>query len=139
VRLVVDANVIVQLVLAGGALGPLDGHDLIGPPILASEVTSTLSEMAFRNEIPMEPARQAVATLGGLAIRLVRLDDLYERSWELARQLGWAKSYDAEYIVLAQSTSSPLVTLDARMRRGAGHLVPMPLVTELTPARGVRG
>lgn len=134
VQLVVDANVIVQLILAGGALGPLDGHDLVAPPLLASEVTSTLSEMAFRHEIPVEPARQAVAMVAGLGIRLMRIDDLYERSWELARQLGWAKSYDAEYVVLAQATSAPLVTLDGRMRRGAGHLVAMPLLTELAAA-----
>jgi predicted nucleic acid-binding protein len=134
VQLVVDANVIVQLILAGGALGPLDGHDLVAPPLLASEVTSALSEMAFRHEIPVEPARQGVAMVAGLGIRLVRIDDLYERSWELARQLGWAKSYDAEYVVLAQATSSPLVTLDGKLRRGAGHLVPMPLLTELAAA-----
>ena len=134
-QLVVDANVIVQLSLAGGALGPLAGHDLVAPPILASEVTSSISEMAFRREIPPDPARQAVALLATLGIHYMRPVDLYERSWDLARQLGWAKSYDAEYVALAMSISSPLVTLDARMRRGAGHMVEMPLLAELSPAR----
>ena len=134
-QLVVDANVIVQVSLSGGALGPLAGHELIAPPLLASEAMSSLSEMVFRSEIPAEPARQAVALLTTLGIRLVQTDDLYMRSWDLARQLGWAKTYDAEYIALALSTRSALVTLDARMRRGAGHLVEMPLLTELRPAR----
>ena len=135
VQLVVDANVIVQLSLAGGSLGPLAGHDLVAPPLLMSEVTSSLSEMVFRSEIPTGPARHAVALLPTLGIRLVQTEDLYLRSWDVARQLGWAKSYDAEYVALALSTRSPLVTLDARMRRGASHLVEMPLLTELQPAR----
>ncbi len=134
-RLVVDANVIVQISLAGGALGPLRGHRLIAPPILASEVTSTLCEMTYRGEIPHEPARLALARLATLPVSYERPDDLYERSWDLARQLGWAKSYDAEYVALALITDSPLITVDGRMRRGAGHLVDMPLVADL-PAPG---
>lgn len=134
-RFVVDANVIVQISLAGGALGPLAGHQLIAPPILASEVTSTLCEMTYRGEIPHDGARSALARLATLSVGYERPVDLYERSWELARQLGWAKSYDAEYVALALITESPLVTLDVRMRRGAGHLVDMPLVGEL-PALG---
>ena len=133
-RLVVDASVIIQLSLAGGALGPLDGHELIAPPILASEVTSTLAEMTFRGEVQHDDARRAVADLASLPIRYDRPDGLYVRSWDLARQLGWAKSYDAEYLALALIADAQLITLDERMRRGGGHLVDMPLVTDLRPA-----
>lgn len=133
-RLVVDASVIIQLSLAGGALGPLEGHELIAPPILASEVTSTLAEMTFRGDIQHDNARRAVTALATLPIRYDRPDGLYERSWDLARQLGWAKSYDAEYVALSLITGAPLITTDERMRRGAGHLVEMPLVTDLRPA-----
>ena len=36
--------------------------------------------------------------------------------------LGWAKTYDAEYVALAQLIGCRMVTLDARLRRGADRL-----------------
>jgi len=131
VLLVVDASVIVQVSLAGGALGPLEGHDLIGPTLLASEVLSILSEMTHRGEVPEDQARVAVGRLGGLPIRYERPDGLAERAWDVARSLGWAKTYDAEYVALALINEAPLFTIDERLRRGAGRLVPVPSVADL--------
>lgn len=129
--LVVDASVIVQVSLAGGSLGPLERHDLIAPMLLASEVTSILCEMTNRGEVPHEHARTAVARLGSLPIRYERPEGLAERAWDLARSLGWAKSYDAEYLALALVYETPLFTIDERMRRGAGHVVSMPSPADL--------
>jgi predicted nucleic acid-binding protein len=131
VRLVVDANVVVQVVVAGGDLGPLLGHDLIAPPIIRSEALSSLSEMAYRGEIPPDPARIAMSAVSQVPIELDRPPELDARAWDLARSLGWAKTNDAEYVALALIRGISLVTLDQRLRRSAGHLVPMPLPTEL--------
>lgn len=46
-----------------------------------------------------------------------------DAAWRLAEDLGWAKTYDAEYVALAQLVDSPLVSIDERLRRGAGHVV----------------
>ena len=40
----------------------------------------------------------------------------------MADELGWAKTYDAEYVALARLLNCRLVTLDARLRRGAARL-----------------
>ena len=131
VLLVVDASVVVQVLLAGEA-GPLTGHELVAPPLVDAEVLSSLSELAYRGEIPDDAGRMAASRMGDLAIRLDRPAGLDLRAWDIARSLGWAKTYDAEYIALAQIRDAPLVTLDQRLRRGAGHLVEMPAVAELT-------
>jgi predicted nucleic acid-binding protein len=128
---VVDANVVVQMLLAGGDPGPLGGHDLASPPLVRSEALSSLSELTYRGDVPSDAGRVAAGRLGELTLRLERPAGLDVRAWDIARTLGWAKTYDAEYVALAQILDAPLVTLDQRLRRGAGHLVEMPLVAEL--------
>ena len=46
---------------------------------------------------------------------------LYEEASALARALGWAKIYDAEYVALARMFGCRLVTLDGRLRRGVAR------------------
>ena len=127
---VVDANVVVQLVISGGDAGPLAEHELIAPPLLRAEALSSISEMAFRGEIPRDAARVAALRLSGIQVRLDRPDGLDERIWELTQSLGWAKTYDAEYVALALTHDVSLLTLDARLRRRAGHLVSMPRIVD---------
>ena len=122
-RLVIDASVVVQVAIAGGNLGPLRGHELIAPPVLRSEALSSISELTFRGEIPPDAARETMLRIAAIDIELDRPADMDERAWDLARQLGWAKTYDAEYLVLSIIRDAPLVTLDERLRRGAARLV----------------
>lgn len=48
---------------------------------------------------------------------------LYLEAWAIAAELGWAKTYDAEYVALARILRCRLVTLDASLLRAAGNLV----------------
>lgn len=122
---VVDASVVVQACIDAAGFDPLAAFTLVGPPLLVSEAMSALHEGAFRGEMSKELARLAADRLQAAPIELVRPEGLAAAAWEAADALGWAKTYDAEYVALARLLACPLMTVDARMARGAGHLVRM--------------
>jgi predicted nucleic acid-binding protein len=119
--LVVDATVALA---AAGADDGLDyfGDELVAPPLMWSESRSVLHEMARRGEIDPEDAMATRMRLERGRIRRRAPARLGAKAWDLANELGWAKTYDAEYVALAGLLKCRLVTLDARLRRGAARL-----------------
>ena len=125
--LVVDASLAVELLLdpAGSETeSPFSQHELVAPPLLWSEAPSVLHELRFRGEISDELADQALQRLldSTVPIREVRPNDLTATAWQLATELGWAKTYDAEYIATAQLLGCKLVTIDNCLRGGTERL-----------------
>ena len=60
-----------------------------------------------------------------IAARLELADDvaLHREAWDVAERFGWARTYDASYVALAERKRIPLVTEDGRLRRSlAGRL-----------------
>ena len=103
--LVADAALAVELSLdrlgeqADSALG---GEELVAPCLLWSEVPSVLSEMAFRGEISRDLATQALERFltGEIHVAERRHVELTMTAWRIASELGWAKTYDAEYLAM---------------------------------------
>jgi predicted nucleic acid-binding protein len=97
-------------------------HGLIVPPIFRSETISALHELRHRQAISEELSRIALERFATLTFEESEPGGLWARAWALADQLGWAKTHHAEYVALSQLLDAPLVTLDARLARGAGRL-----------------
>ena len=60
-------------------------------------------------------------------------DGLYRDAREVAKTLGWAKTYDAEYVALARTLDVDLMSRDERLRRGAARLIRVITSDELVP------
>jgi predicted nucleic acid-binding protein len=119
--LVIDASV--ALPASGSPAGfDIFREDLIAPPLLWSEVRSALHEAAWRRDVSDEQARRSMESFERSAIRVRNPRRLGETAWRIANELGFAKTYDTEYLALAALVGCRLVTLDRRLRRGADRL-----------------
>jgi predicted nucleic acid-binding protein len=49
-------------------------------------------------------------------------DGLIKAAWRVADNLGWAKTYDAQYVALARMLACHLVSVDERLLRGVARL-----------------
>lgn len=120
--IVVDASAVVHLVLRD-ALARLAPHDAAAPPLLWSESTSTIRQLAWRGDLEDGEAERAIRALVEAPIRQEPAGSLCVHAYRLAVRLGWARTYDAEYLALAERLGVPLLTLDARLARTARDVV----------------
>jgi indolepyruvate ferredoxin oxidoreductase alpha subunit len=121
-RFVVDASAVLQL--AGTPIKIPGKHKLLAPTLLRSQVLSALHEAVHRGELPADVARDHLASIRRMPIRLLGDAVLRRRAWELADQLGWASTYNAEYVALTQLQADAFVTLDADLARSVKGIVP---------------
>jgi len=120
-RFVVDADAVLQL--ASEDLEVPAEHELLAPTLLRSQVLSALHEAVQRGELPADVARDRLARIGRMPIRLLGDAVLRRRAWDIADRLGWASTYDAEYVALTQLQADALITLDAELARSVEGVV----------------
>ena len=131
-RFVVDASAVLHL--ASTELEIRRTHELLAPTLLRSQTLSALHEAVQRGEIEAEVARDRLKRIGRMPIRLLGDAVLRRRAWELADQLGWASTYNAEYIALTQLQADAFVTLDTGLARQVDGLVATAPVAALQTA-----
>ena len=114
-KFVVDAGAVLHLATTGVEVS--DAHELLAPTLLRSQTLSALHEAVRRGEIPADEASDLLVRIGppGMKIRLLGDAVLRRRAWEIADQLGWDSTYDAEYVALTQLQGDAFVTLDAHL------------------------
>ena len=120
-RFVVDAGVAIQLASEAVQISP--GVELLAPTLLRSETLSALHEAVVRGEIPADVALDRHRLISQMPIRLLGDAVLWRRAWQVADQLGWDKTYVAEYVALTQLQADAFVTLDAELARSLEGMV----------------
>ena len=112
-----------MLHLASAGIEVPGERELLAPTLLRSQTLSALHEAVQRGEIPAEVARDRLTRIGRMPIRLLGDAVLRRRAWEVADQLGWASTYNAEYVALTQLQADAFVTLDAERARSVEGIV----------------
>jgi len=121
--IVIDASVTLDAMLSPGGLEVLAHLDLVSPPLMWSQATSALREVTWRGLLGREAALVGLERLGNAPIEVRSPDTLHREAWSVAEELGWAKTYDAEYVALARVLGCSLLTRDARLKRTAERLI----------------
>ena len=121
--LVVDAAVIITACLSEIGLKALGREELVAPHLMWSEASSVLHELRWRREISAELTTIALDRLTAADVSARRPKGLIEEAWRAADRLGWAKTYDAEYLALARLLRCRLLTTDAKLKTTGSGLV----------------
>jgi predicted nucleic acid-binding protein len=120
-RFVVDCGVVLHLASEGIEI-PAE-HELLAPTLLRSQTLSALHEAVHAGEIPPDVALDRLTRVWAIPIRLLGDAVLRRRAWAVAEQLGWADTYDAEYVALTQLQAEAFVTMDAELARRVDGIV----------------
>jgi predicted nucleic acid-binding protein len=120
-KFVVDASAVIHLVTA--EIEVSGAHELLAPTLLRSQVLSLLHEAVQRGELASDVARERLGRIGRMPIRLLGDAVLRRRAWEVADRLGWASTYNAEYVALTQLQAEALITMDMDLARSVEGIV----------------
>ena len=128
-RYVITADVAVELAAQRALVA--DDHQLVAPTLIRSQMLASLYRSVRQGEIDRLEADARMDHLRALRPRLLGDRVLQRVAWRIADELGWADTYDAEYVALTQLQADALVTLDADLAAAVGDLVTIAPISDL--------
>ena len=120
-RYVVDCEVLLRI--AAGEVEVAPGHQLVAPALVRSQALAAMYGAARRGEISAAEGRDRVRRINSLKVRFLGDKVLQANAWEIAEQLGWETTYDAEYVALTRLQADALVTGNADLARAVSGVV----------------
>jgi predicted nucleic acid-binding protein len=120
-RYVIGPDVAIHL--AGEEAVIPDGHHMLAPALLRSQMLSLLYQAVHRGEMTKEDAERRLFYARGMRIRLHEDNVLQNAAWNVADRLGWSGTFDAEYVALTELEADALITLDRQLADAAKNLV----------------
>lgn len=122
-RFVIDATTLVHLVTEGLRISP--SHQIVAPSTIRSQALSLLFEAVSRGDLSEAAALRQHEGITELKMRM--LGDRVSRrtAWNIARQQGWATTFDAEYLAVTRLQADALVTVEPTLAEKAKGVVPM--------------
>jgi len=128
-KYVVDSSAALHLASEGIEVSA--DHELLAPTLIRSQALSAMHEAVHRGDLSAKVAQEHLARLNRMKIRLLGDAVLRRNAWKYADELGWASTYDAEYIALTKLQGDALVTLDPALAKSVEGVVPTASIDDL--------
>src|SRR5512139_4098806 len=132
-RYVIGPDVALRLAHDEAPIG--DEHQILAPTLFRSQLLSLLYQAVHRGEMTKTDAERRLSYVRGLRIRLLGDRVLQSVAWKVADQLGWADTYDAEYVALTRLQADAFITLDEQLAHAVKDLVTIAPIEALSPLR----
>jgi len=100
-----------------------EGHQILAPALLRSQLLSLLYQAVRRGEMTRKDAEHHLDYVRGLRIRLLGDRVLQNVAWKVADRLGWPDTLDAEYVALTQLQADAFITLNRQLSEAVKDLV----------------
>ncbi|HXD70001.1 MAG TPA: hypothetical protein VN615_09080 [Gaiellales bacterium] len=120
-RYVVDCETLMRI--AAGDIEVAPGHQLLAPTLVRSQALAAMYAAARRGEISAADGRARVQRINSLKVRFLGDKVLQANAWEIAEQLGWETTSDAEYVALTRLQADALVTANDDLARAVAGIV----------------
>jgi predicted nucleic acid-binding protein len=129
----VDANVVLKLYLNEELSEEADlfwndhvtqGFSFAAPPLALYEITATLRKNVHQGIIDPDEGREAHREILSLPLDYPSPQDLHARAYELATRLDLPTTYDANYLVVAQTLGCEFWTADRKLVNAVGAALP---------------
>lgn len=123
-RVCVDASLAIQWLiptqedpLAESLLQSWDqaGTELIGPPLFDAEVTSAIRRHVYFKKLLLEQGEKAFLFYRELGVKIVSPPELPQVAWQLAKEYNQPRTYDMQYLAVAELEDCELWTADRRL------------------------
>ena len=92
-----------------------DRIKLICPPMFHSEVTSVLREEVFFKRLSAEEGEEAFLLYSDIPVVAISDMSIYRKAWELAKKYNLPRTYDMQYLAVAELADCEFWTLDRKL------------------------
>jgi predicted nucleic acid-binding protein len=122
---VLDANILIAYALSDEPLHTqatrilsafnITQTPLTAPRLFRSEITAVIRKVVYQGRIPHEQGRQMLDQLLRFPLTFYEDDALLKSAFELAERFNRPRSYDTQYLALADHLSCAFWTADERL------------------------
>jgi hypothetical protein len=128
-RYVIEPEVALALAERDAAIAP--GHRLLAPTLLRSQVLAQLFVEVRRGTLSRKEAGRRLDYLRDLRIRLLGDRVLQRVAWDVAVELDWPETFQAEYVALTKLQADALVTMNGGLAEAAARVVAVATMDDL--------